>query len=234
MPYRKQEFVNNEIYHVVLRGIDNNLIFKDENDYYRGIFSIYEFNNANPVEIWLRRKQRKAEKALGGPSSQYRDLFVDILAFCFMPNHIHLLLKQLKENGITKFISKVGTGYAGYFNRKYERKGYFFQNRFSSVHVKDDNQLKIVFTYVHTNSISLIEPKWKEIGIENSEKVVEFLENYKWSSYRDYLGKKNFPSVTERNFMLEIMGGEQGCREFIENWVRYKREIKNFSNLSLE
>ena len=133
MPYRKEEFANGEIYHVVLRAIDNNLIFKDIDDYYRGIFSIYEFNNANPVDIWLRRQQRKKEKlleVLEGPSFQTpeRDLLVDVLAFCFMPNHIHLLLRQIRDGGITKFMSKVGTGYAVYFNKKYQRKGYVFQD----------------------------------------------------------------------------------------------------------
>jgi len=231
MPYRKQQFANGEVCHIILRGIDDNLIFKDIDDYYRGIFSIYEFNNAKPVEIWIRRKQRKKEKllegALRGRASQYlqqREQLVEVLAFCFMPNHIHLLLKQLKDNGITKFMSKVGTGYGGYFNRKYNRKGYVFQNRFSAVHIKDEGQLKVVFTYIHTNPISLIEPKWKELGIKNPEEVIEFLENYKWSSYLDYIDKNNFPSVTEREFILKIIGGEHGCRDFIKNWIEHKRE----------
>lgn len=241
MPYRKQQFVNNEIYHIILRGIDDNLIFRDIDDYYRGIFSIYEFNNAKPVEIWLRRKQRQKEKALevlGSPASQSasqsRERLIDVLVFCFMPNHIHLLLRQVKENSLTRFMQKVGTGYGKYFNKKYMRKGYVFQNRFSAVHIKNDTQLKIVFTYIHINPVSLVEPRWKKIGIRDSEKVSEFLENYKWSSYLDYIDKKNFPSVTEREFMLKIMGGKQGCREFIKNWVEYKKEIAKFPDLLLE
>jgi len=241
MPYRKQQFVNGEIYHIVLRGIDDNLIFKDINDYYRGIFSIYEFNNSKPVSIKERRKIRaniKKIQAARGPSSgaevDERDKLVEILAFCFMPNHAHLLVRQLKDEGITKFMSKVGTGYGGYFNRKYNRKGYVFQNRFLAVHIEDDNQLKTVFVYIHTNSISLIEPKWKEIGIKNPEETIKFLENYKWSSYPDYISKKNFPSVTDRDFLLKIMNDEQGCREFVEYWIRYKGKIKEFAKLSLE
>lgn len=62
MPYRKHQFVKGEIYHIILRAIDDTIIFKDDNDYYRGIFSIYEFNNANPVTIQLRRKQRMSFK----------------------------------------------------------------------------------------------------------------------------------------------------------------------------
>jgi len=234
MPYRREQFVNNEIYHIILRGLDDNLIFKDVDDYYRGVFSIYEFNNKKPVEIWLRRHQRQKEKALGGPSSQTRELLVEILTFCFMPNHFHLLLKQSKEEGIVKFMRKVGTGYAGYFNRKYNRKGHVFQNRFFSALIKNDEQLKNVFTYIHTNPISIIEPNWKERGIKDSGKTFRFLENYKWSSYPDYIRKNNFPSVTEREFMLKIIGGEEGCKDFIKNWIRYKKEIGKFSSLFLE
>jgi putative transposase len=159
---------------------------------------------------------------------------VEVLAFCVMPNHLHLLLKQLKENGITNFMKKFGVGYGGYFNRKYHRKGYVFQNRFVAVPIKTDDQLKTVFVYIHTNPISLIEPKWKEVGIKDPEKAIEYVENYKWSSYPDYIGKKNFPSVTERDFILKVMGGKEGCKDFVDNWIRYKGKIKEFSELALE
>ena len=68
MPYRKQEFANEEIYHIVIRVIDNNVMFKDIDDHYRGIFSIYEFNNIKSVEIRERRKERYKIKKHGGPS----------------------------------------------------------------------------------------------------------------------------------------------------------------------
>ncbi len=241
MPYRKEQLVNGEIYHIVLRALDNNLIFKDENDYYRGIFSIYEFNNGKPTTIRERREARVKIKQLlkeqnRGPTSvpDKRNKFVEILSFTFMPNHIHLLLKQIKDKGITEFMRKVGTGYGGYFNRKYNRKGHVFQNRFFSVRIKNEEQLMAVFAYIYVNPISLIEPNWKEKGIKNLKKASQFLENYKWSSYQDYIGKKNFPSVTDREFILKVMGGESGCKEFVEHWIRYKGEIKEFPELSLE
>jgi len=242
MPYRREKFVDNEIYHIVIRRIGNELLFRDIDDYYRGVFSIYEFNTTQPVEIWLKRKARAKIKVEGDPLSQIidtRDSLVETLLFCLMPNHIHLLLRQLKQGGITKYMNKIGAGYPAYFKQKYNLKsvsdkGYFFQGRFISVHVKTDEQLKVVFVYIHTNPISLIEPKWKEIGIQNPSKIINFLEDFKWSSYLDYIGKKNFPSVTKREFISEIMGGIQGCKESIENWIKYKGKIKEFANLSLE
>lgn len=254
MPYRREQFVNGEVYHIVVKGIDENILFKDIDDHYRGVFSIYEFNNAKPVSIKKRRKARAREKLqikevaqefkkvlletgrdpTSASSTNPRDKLVEVLAFCTMPNHLHLLVRQLVEGGITNFMKKLNGGYGGYFNRKYRRKGYVFQDRFTAVHIKTEDQLRVVFVYIHTNPISLIEPKWKEIGIKNPEKAIKFIENYKWSSYLDYIDKKNFPSVTDRELMLKIMKGEQGCKEFVEAWIRYKGKIREFAELALE
>lgn len=230
MPRQKTQFANDEIYHISLRAVGDTQIFIDENDYFRGIFSIYEFNNSSFVTIQKRRRDRliekKAEKKGRCPtpiqSADKRDKMVDIFTFAFMPNHIHLLLRQLKDNGITGFMRKVGGGYANFFNKKYNRKGHLF-NQFHAVHVQDDEQLVTNFLYIHSNPASLIEPGWKENGIENPKKVLGFLENYKWSSYRDYLGFKNFPSLTSRGLFLDLMGKEESCREATKNWIISKK-----------
>ena len=227
--------VNNQIYHIVLRGVGDSKIFKNIKDYYRGVFSLYEFNDTARATIRDRRRARLYAKKNGREQfSANRNRLVDILAFCFMPNHIHLLLRQIKDNGITQFMRKIGAGYASFFNKKYNRKGHLFQGRFRAIHIKSDEQLKIVFVYIHTNGISLIEPGWKEIGIKNPKKVIKFLESYKWSSYPDYIGKKNFPSLTNREFLLKTMDGRRGCRKFMEGWIRYKNEFKNFNKVALE
>lgn len=236
MPQRKEQFFTDGIYHVILRGLDDNLIFKDVNDYYRGIFSIYEFNNDNRIEIRKRREERKREKARGVPDSatDKRDKLAEVLLFCLMPNHVHLLLKQLKDGGVVKFMNKIGSGYAGYFNRKYQRKGYVFQNRFRSVFIRNDNQLQTIFRYIHANPISLIEPGFKENGINNPKGATKFLESYKWSSYQDYIGIKNFPSVTERDFLAETIGGPINCKEALKNWVDHKARIERHQEILLD
>jgi len=236
MSNKNPQLANGEIYHVVLKTVGDTIVFNDEKDFYRGIFSIYEFNNDNPVNMWNRRKARATEKKLRGRTSQTlqeRDMFVEILAFSFMPNHLHLVLKQKKDNGIIKFVQKVGTGFAVYFNKKYNRKGHLF-NKFKAVHIEDESQLKNTFVYVHTNLISLIEPGWKEKGIEDSDKVINFLESNNRHSYMDYLGQKAFPSITQRDFFLEVMGGTEGCKAEVDNWIKYKRELKDFKNIVLE
>jgi putative transposase len=227
MPKEIRQFVNGEIYHIVLRRVGNEILFKDTDDYYRGIFYIYECNTTKPIKIRERRRARAKfketlKKIIQANTGQTcvrlkelplwedeRDRLVEVLAFCLMPNHIHLLVRQIKEGGVSKFIQKIASGYAAYFKKKYgiKLKGHFFQDRFSAIHVKTDEQLKVVFVYIHTNPTLLVEPGWKEKGVKEPDKVVKFLEEYKWSSYSDYLGKKNFPSVSEREFILKMMGG---------------------------
>lgn len=251
MANKERQFVNGEIYHLVVKGVEEKEILKDIDDHYRGIFSIYEFNNAKQITIRERRRARirlkeqirkvsqefhkiLSETDRGLTSVDSRDKLVEVLAFCLMPNHLHLLVRQLKKGGISKFMAKLGTGYGGYFNRKYSHQGHVFQRTFTAVHIKNEDQLKVVFVYIHTNPLSLIEPKWKELGIKDPERAIKFLEEYKWSSYLDYIGKKNFPSVTDREFILKIIGGEEGCKNFVESWIKYKGKIKEYTYLSLE
>jgi len=226
MAIERPPLVNNEIYHIVLRGVDDSEIFRDKDDYYRCVFSLFEFNDEKNVSLKQRRKERIRAKKYGNKDfSAKRDLLVEILAFCFMPNHIHLLIRQIKDDGITKFMRKFGTGYANYFNKKHNRKGHLFQGRFKAVHIKGDSQLKIVFVYIHTNPIALIDSKWKEEGIKDSQKAIKFIENYKWSSYMDYIGKENFPSVTSRDFLLDVFDKKENCREFVNDWIENKYEL---------
>lgn len=236
MAYQRPSLVNDEIYHVVSRSVGDTTVFATEENFYRGVFSIYEFNNDNRVNIWERQRERVVEKKKLGLISltrQNRDMFVEVLAFSFMPNHLHLILRQLKDNGISKFMQKVGTGYANYFNEKYKRQGHLF-NKFRAIHIKNDDQLKTVFVYVHTNLISTIEPGWKEKGIKNPNKVIKFLENSKRHSYMDYLGREAFPSVTQRDFFTQAMGGAEGCRAYVDAWVRQKKELKDWVDIVLE
>lgn len=248
MPYRKEQFANGEIFHVVVRALDDNLLFNDENDYFRMIFSVYELNNSKPVNIFVRRRNRNRFKKFqsaatdvtrmnvagatsgvapaGAFEEDKRDRLVDIFCFEWMPNHIHLLIKQLQDGGISKFMRKVGVGYSKYFNGKYHRQGHLFQDVFRAVHIETEEQLFNVFVYIHTNAIALIESGWKENGVRDSEKVKKFLEQeYRWSSYWDYLGKRNFPSVTEREFLLGIVGGLEGAKRAVDAWIDYKGEV---------
>lgn len=236
MPIKRPFLISNEIYHIVMRGVEKRIIFPQEEDHFRFIHDLFEFNDEDIVG-WNYRHQLSnstgtvPEKL--GVERKKRKLLVEILAFCLMPNHFHLLLRQIKNQGISQFMRKLG-GYATYINKKYDRVGHLYQGRFRAVHIKGEEQLKNAFVYIHTNPIDLVEPGWKEGGIKRHKEVIKFLENYRWSSYLDYLGKKNFSSVTSREFLNRVLGNQDGCRQFVESWILYKAEIKNLGLVVLE
>lgn len=237
MPIKRPQLVNEEIYHIVIRAIEDLKLFRDEKDYLRMIHDLFEFNDEYPVLSTYRTRAIRTRNVLVPLSlKKKRKMLVEILVFCLMPNHVHLLVKQLREGGISKFMRKIGAGYGLYYNQKYKRKGHIFQGRYRIVHIENQEQLKTVFVYIHTNPVALIAPNWKEKGIMDSDlkKIIEFLENYKWSSYPDYLDNKTFPSITSREFLTKVMGGLEGCREFVDAWLQFKKELADFNRVAIE
>jgi putative transposase len=231
---RRPIFVNNEIYHIYNRGADKRRIFMDDSDYFRFIHDLYEFNNEAPAvhSYYFRSSNRSSEV---GPRKidTRRKLIVEILAFCLMPNHFHLLLRQIVDRGIERFMQKLGGGYTMYFNKKYERSGVLFQGKFKAVLVENDAQLLHLPYYIHSNPLDLIEPHWREHGIKDLRKAMEFLTSYRWSSFLDYIGKKNFPSVISRDFITEIVGSPEEYKELTANWLK-EREWHAVEDLCLE
>src|SRR4030042_3171136 len=106
MAYRLITFVNNEIYHVYNRGVEKRQIFIAPSDYQRFILTCIYYQQLTPPIRYSLASDRKINT----------DKLVDILAYCLMPNHFHLLLMQLDDNGISQFISKVANSYTKFFN----------------------------------------------------------------------------------------------------------------------
>lgn len=225
MPIRKVQFVKGEFYHIIKRGIEEREIFLDDEDRLRFINSLLVFNDTKPCP-WQSRAfwfQRNPTSLL-----DYRpqNPLVEIHAFVLMRNHFHLLLRQLLENGVIKLMRKLG-GYSYYFNKKYRRGGTLFQSRYKATIIKNESYLKTAFVYIHTNPAEIIEPGWKKWRVRDSRRTIEFLENeYRWSSYWDYIGKQNFPQITNRDFFSGLLGKEQ-IREEVGSWIQFKNEIFN-------
>jgi len=129
MATKKRIFYNNEFYHIILKGVDGKSIFLDNQDRYRMIHDMFVFNDKNGCLSTFRNCKNVANKI----EKYQRHNLVSIHAFCLMGNHMHLLLEQKIENGISRFMLKLGAGYASYFNSKYHRTGHLFQSRFKSV-----------------------------------------------------------------------------------------------------
>jgi len=228
---RTIQFFNGEIYHIYNRGVDKKIIFENDSDRLRFIHNLFEFNDTAPA-FNLGRRISKAEFLALKKERPKRELLVEILAFCMMPDHYHLLIKQLRRGGITKFLHKLGTGYTLYFNKTRKRKGSLFESRFKAVPVIKENHLFHLFYYIHLNPLDLIEPEWRRGEIKNSSQAIDFLLNYRWSSLLDYLGKKNFPSLTQRDLLSKFVNGKD-LKENIKKWLQ-KMEIDQIIPLLLE
>jgi len=232
---QKPQFVENQIYHIYNRGVEKRDIFLDDKDYLRFIHDLFEFNDRDPafnVAYYFNSKSKEVKSQYLEKARKPRKLLVEILLFTLMPNHFHLLLKQKQENGIVKFMQKLGTGYTNYFNKKYDRVGGLFQGRFKAVLINEEAHFIHIPFYFHTNPIDLIYGSSTSIDWRGQ---IEFLENYRWSSFLDYIGKKNFPSVTSRKFLLEFWGGEKEYRKETEKWLRERDEnIDKIKEITLE
>lgn len=209
MPRRKIKFVENEIYHICNRGVDKRIIFLDNQDYFRAMHNLYEFNDTAPAMNFYYKSPILTSSSYEFRTrkiSRKRETIVEILAFALMPNHYHLLLREVRETGVINFMRKFGIGYAMYFNQKYRRSGALFQGSFKAVHVKKESHFLHLPFYIHANPLDLKFPGWREQNLKNPEIAFEFLKKYRWSSFPDYIGIKNFPSVTERSFLTEFIG----------------------------
>lgn len=215
----RPQFVEDEIYHIYNRGVEKRKIFLNNKDYFRFIHGMQEFNDKNPTENTLYYLSKSHIEV----KPRYREPLVEILVFVLMPNHFHFLLKQKQKNGIPKFMQKLGTGYTMYFNKKNERVGSLFQGNFKSVLIEHESQYIHIASYIHTNPLKLL-PYRGETSIGLREKM-EFLENYQWSSYPDYIGKKNFPSLTSRDLYLKFFGGEEGYKKEIERLLKTNKDF---------
>lgn len=232
-----------EIFHTLNRGVDKRKIFMDDDDYLRFVHNLFEFNDVEPVNnltYFLRYNPQSKDiaspyiaRARMRTERRPRELLVNVHAFCLMPNHYHLLLSPLKENGITLFMKKLNIGYAKYFNEKYERVGALFQGRYKSVAVKTEEHFVHLPYYIHLNPLDLFAPEWRNREIRDHKKALKFLESYRWSSHHDYLGKKNFPSVTQREFLSEFFGGPKEYEKSISLWLK-ELDLGDVGEVSLE
>lgn len=246
------QFVNEGIYHLYNRGVDKRDIFMDKVDYYRFIHDLFEFNDIKDAPSSnMRFHSRKPSDFRNGSrclevlspniskeERRSRELLVEIMAWCLMPNHFHLFVRQLKENGISHFLRKIGVGYTIYFNQKYERSGALFQGTFQAIHVNDEAYFAHLPFYIHCNPLDLIEPGWRYGKIKNYKKAIEFLERYKYSGHLDYIGKKNFASVSQREWLLGVLGGsseyKKQCYEWLKGMDSSVFENQEFSTLVLD
>ncbi len=215
-----------EYYHVYNRGVEKRDIFWDDRDYRRFLALLYLCNGTDTVHMQKLRTE----------NSSYQDIFsverseplVAIGAFCLMPNHFHLLIKEMRDGGISLFMKKLLTAYAMYANKRHDRSGVLFQGRFRSEYVGTDNYFRYIYAYIHLNPIKLIDPEWKENGLQSVSAAAAYLDKYPYSSYASYLGK-NFPeaSILDKTEFPNFFIGKESFEKFHRYWLSYRNSVKD-------
>ena len=212
---RKIVFSEGEYYHIYNRGVEKRNVFLTQEDHERFIKLLY-LANSEKAFIFRLVQGLPLYKIDRG------EVLCSIGAYVLMPNHFHILLRETKEGGISRFMEKLMTGYSMYFNKRHERVGPLFQGRFKARHVEQDEYLKYLFAYIHLNPVKLIEPRWKETKIEDRRAAEKYLQNYHYSSYPDLVGEgREERAILSLSEFPEYFSEKGEFQRYVEDWTSY-------------
>ena len=195
-----------ELYHVLNRGVDKRTIFQDDKERMRFVHDLYEFNDTAPAPEFIRYRDFVSPDIGMIGKRKTREAIVDIHGWCLMGNHYHLLLSERKEGGLTLFLRKLNIGYAKYFNEKNKRAGTLFQGRTKKIHIASDAHFLHILHYIHLNPLDFLRgaESWRAQEIRSTHNALRHLLKYRWSSYLDYCGRKNFPSIISKDLFGSV------------------------------
>ncbi len=219
----REPFGFDEWYHCFNRGVDKRNVFENEIDADRFLMLLYAANGTKSVDLYnIERPQLK--KVF---QSDRGERLVSIGSYCLMPNHFHLLIKQITDNGISIFMRKLGIAYTMYFNAKNARTGNLFLRPFRSRHVGTDRYFQRVLRYIHCNPAELFEVGWKSGRLRNMRLLERKLAEYPYSSLRSYTdrGDPN-PILSAEGFDI---ADHPSVRSMLEDARGYYAELQRDS-----
>lgn len=196
MPSRNivKEYAADSYYHIYNRGVNKAPIYLDEQDYTVFLSLLKRYLDSKPTKDQYQREYQSFKKE------------IELLAFCLMPNHFHLLIFQNEEQlAIEKFMRCVITTYSMYFNKKYKRIGPVFQGPYKAVRIADQSYLEHISRYIHLNPIA-----WQ---------------TYEWSSLPYFMGAKHASWVKPKRIMDIFDGSQKTYNTFLEDYEDYKSEL---------
>jgi putative transposase len=212
MPRRNLVFADNEIYHVYNRSIGGVDLFNGQRllrrvlnllDYYRFPQTI-RYSKYKSLPIDVRSGYFNKVKNEGN--------MVEIYAFSFMPSHYHLLIKQVKGEGIRRLVSNFQNGFAKYFNTRNDRSGGLFQSPFKAKRIESDEIFSHVSRYIHLNPVTSFLIKMEQLA------------KYPNTSYKYYLGSSG-DGLVNTEFILKIFGRKEAYAKFVEDQVDYQKRL---------
>lgn len=224
MPGRKVPLITDQIYHVLNRGISDQLTFITRRDFSRAFEILRYYQNIkvpSRYSIFLTLASDRRKEILENLARE-KQFLVEIIAYCFMPNHFHFLLKQLEENGISRFMRYWTDSYTRYFNVKHKRAGPIFQGRFKAVRVESGDQLAHLSRYIHLNPFSSFVVK-----------SLPELEVYPYSSFLEFLDRTQF-LVCAKEIVLSQFKSAESYKNFVFDQANYQRKLEQVKHLVLE
>lgn len=213
MPNKKVQFVNEEYFHVYNRGVDKRKIFRDEKDHFKFLRNLKDFNDDSYYEQRIKELKSKSEKFKKESRSFLieKEKTVSVVAYSLLPNHFHLILKQVTDNGVPNFMHKVGTSFTNFFNKKNDRSGYLFQGLYKAIHINSDAYLLWLSGYVNGN-----------VEIHGIEKA----ENYRWSSYDAFLGKRKDEILGDIDIILSRFKTPEEYKKSVDEVIEQSKNRK--------
>lgn len=192
-------YTEDGLYHVYNRGVEKRLIFHDREDYSKFLYLLKIY--LTPLDE-LRKEfpLLRSNIVRNNLANQ-----VELLSFCLMPNHFHLLFHQTEKDSVTKLMRQIITAYSMYFNKRHDRVGPLFQSVFKAAPVETDEYLLQLSRYIHLNPLAR--------GAS--------LDEFEWSSYLYYLGKKEASWIRINPISDYFNNSKKGFsyKEFVEDFI---------------
>lgn len=190
---RQHPFIVGEFYHIYNRGVEKKNIYRTDGDRRHFQRLLYTRNSTGRID---------SDRVKGLPLRTIKrgSCLTEVIAYCMMPNHFHLLLRESVEGGISAFMGKLGTAYSMFVNTKYERSGPLMCRPFRSKHVSNNDYFQWVFAYIHLNPRELVSQSSRSDARSTSADLDRFLRNYPYSSFPDYVvGKRDESAILSKS-----------------------------------
>ncbi|MEI7709179.1 MAG: transposase [bacterium] len=197
-----------EYYHIFNRGTRKQAIFHDANDWFRFLFLILYFQSPVIFPNISRLSKQLVQPSVLNIDKEVlnkiiKDRYVELISFCLMQNHFHLILKEEKEGGIAQYMQRILNAYTKYYNTKYQKSGHLFQGPYKAVHISDNTQLLHVSAYIHRNPRELATWTNKE-------------DKYLYSSYQDFINENRWGKLLASDIVLEQFKDKDEYHDFVK------------------
>lgn len=223
MPSRKTILANDCYYHIYNRGANKANLFEEESDYIHALNLVKYYNCIDyPIRFSKFKLLHLDQRSEIWKRLDVSKKFVDIVSFCLMPNHFHLLVMQKQDRGISKFMANFQNSYTKYFNIKYEHDGHLLQGQFKAKQIDSEELLLHLSRYIHLNPYS-----------SHMVPDIDSLLEYKWSSMQEYLNKKSF-CICNKDILNNYFNSSTKHIQFLKNNSEYQRSLNEVKHLIFE